>query len=106
MRSNARTRMYPHMRSNARTCTQTHTHIYTHAPRTRPHRLCPFRFVPSRLQLALRFQMLYPFSLRMFRAMHAHGARTVQVMQFTERVMEAQRNAIVELKTMRLHRSL
>jgi hypothetical protein len=105
MRSNARTRMHPHTRSNARTCTQTHTHIYTHAPRTRPHRLCPFRFVPSRLQLALRFQM-YPFSLGMFRAMHAHGARTVQVMQFTERVMEAQRNAIVELKTMRLHRSL
>jgi hypothetical protein len=49
---------------------------------------------------------MYPFSLGMFRAMHAHGARTVQVMQFTERVMEAQRNAIVELKTMRLHRSL
>ena len=49
---------------------------------------------------------MYPFSLGMFRAMHAHGARTVQVMQFTERVMEAQRNAIVELKTMRVHRAL
>ena len=31
---------------------------------------------------------------------------TVQVMQFTERMMDAQRNAIVELKTTQVHRAL